>query len=111
MDAGQVEACSVSCTWDGTDARLKELRSEGYEVVVREVETGRFVSDEVLRRLRSDPRTVAIPVIVVSADATSGTFERLRAAGADAYLTKPIDIDEFLDVVERFLPNAGRAHP
>ena len=27
MDAGQVEACSVSCTWDGTDARLKELRS------------------------------------------------------------------------------------
>ncbi|WP_342110078.1 polyhydroxyalkanoate synthesis regulator DNA-binding domain-containing protein [Methylobacterium sp. SI9] len=29
--------------------RLKELRSEGYEVVVREVETGRFVSDEVLR--------------------------------------------------------------
>lgn len=29
--------------------RLRELRSEGYEVVVREVETGRFVSDEVLR--------------------------------------------------------------
>ncbi|MBE7198054.1 MAG: polyhydroxyalkanoate synthesis repressor PhaR [Parafilimonas terrae] len=29
--------------------RLKEFRSEGYEVVVREVETGRFVSDEVLR--------------------------------------------------------------
>ncbi|MEL6062189.1 MULTISPECIES: polyhydroxyalkanoate synthesis regulator DNA-binding domain-containing protein [unclassified Methylobacterium] len=29
--------------------RLKEFRSAGYEVVVREVETGRFVSDEVLR--------------------------------------------------------------
>ena len=29
--------------------RLRELRSEGYDVVVREVETGRFVSDEVLR--------------------------------------------------------------
>ncbi len=29
--------------------RLKELRSEGYEVVVREVETGRFVTEEVLR--------------------------------------------------------------
>ncbi|MGC5778742.1 polyhydroxyalkanoate synthesis regulator DNA-binding domain-containing protein [Methylobacterium sp. NFXW15] len=29
--------------------RVRELRSEGYDVVVREVETGRFVSDEVLR--------------------------------------------------------------
>jgi polyhydroxyalkanoate synthesis regulator protein len=29
--------------------RLKELRSEGYEVVVRDVENGRFVTDDVLR--------------------------------------------------------------
>jgi polyhydroxyalkanoate synthesis regulator protein len=29
--------------------RLKELRSEGYEVVVREVESGRFVTEDVLR--------------------------------------------------------------
>jgi CheY-like chemotaxis protein len=31
----------------------------------------------------------------------------LRAAGADAYLTKPLDVDEFLRVVERFLPPSG----
>jgi PAS domain S-box-containing protein len=59
--------------------------------------------EEVLRRLRADARTAAIPVIVVSADATAGSLERLRQAGADAYLTKPLDVDEFLAVVERFL--------
>jgi PAS domain S-box-containing protein len=59
--------------------------------------------EEVLRRLRSDPRTAYIPVIVVSADATPSSLERLRAAGADAYLTKPLDVDEFLRVLERFL--------
>ncbi len=60
--------------------------------------------DEVLRRLRSDPRTKSIPVIVVSADATAGVFERLKGEGANAYLTKPLDVDEFLRVVESFLP-------
>ena len=60
--------------------------------------------EEVLRRLRAEPRSAAIPVIVVSADATPATLDRLRAAGADAYLTKPLDVEEFLGTVERFLP-------
>jgi CheY-like chemotaxis protein len=60
--------------------------------------------EEVLRRLRADARTARIPVVVVSADATPSSLERLGAAGADAYLTKPLDVDEFLRVVERFLP-------
>ena len=59
---------------------------------------------EVLRRLREDPRTAGIPVVVVSADATTASVEELRTAGADAYLTKPLDVDEFLGVVGRFLP-------
>jgi PAS domain S-box-containing protein len=67
--------------------------------------------DEVLRRLRADARTARIPVVVVSADATPASLERLRAAGADAYLTKPLDVDEFLRVVERFLPGAPAAAP
>ncbi len=61
---------------------------------------------EVLRRLRADPRTAGMPVVVVSADATPASLERLRAAGADAYLTKPLDLDEFLRTLEQFLPEA-----
>jgi PAS domain S-box-containing protein len=60
--------------------------------------------EEVLRRLRSDRRTASIPVVVITADATRTAVERLRDAGADAYLTKPLDIDEFIETVERFLP-------
>ncbi|CAA9345352.1 MAG: diguanylate cyclase/phosphodiesterase (GGDEF & EAL domains) with PAS/PAC sensor(s), partial [uncultured Gemmatimonadaceae bacterium] len=65
--------------------------------------------EEVLRRLRGDARTARIPVVIVSADATPGSLERLRLAGADAYLTKPLDVDEFVRVVERFLPGARGA--
>jgi PAS domain S-box-containing protein len=55
--------------------------------------------DEVLRRLRADPRTADIPVIVLSADATRDQIERLKLAGASDYVTKPIDVPVFLRAV------------
>jgi PAS domain S-box-containing protein len=59
--------------------------------------------EEVLRQLRSDERTRDIPVVIISADATLSRIQRLRAAGADDYLTKPLDVDGFLAAVERAL--------
>jgi PAS domain S-box-containing protein len=56
--------------------------------------------EEVLRRLRADPRTEGIPVVIISADATRDSLERLRALGADAYLTKPLDLDDFMTTLE-----------
>ncbi len=54
---------------------------------------------EVLARLQKDESTRDIPVIVISADATSRQIERLMKAGARAYLTKPLDMGEFYRVV------------
>jgi signal transduction histidine kinase/CHASE3 domain sensor protein len=51
--------------------------------------------EEVLDRLRADPRTAGIPVIVISADAMPGRSAALRDAGAVAFLTKPIDVEAF----------------
>jgi PAS domain S-box-containing protein len=59
--------------------------------------------EEVLRRLRDDPRTREIPVIVISADATPATVKRLLESGARAYLTKPLDIDEFTEAIDEVL--------
>lgn len=55
---------------------------------------------EVLRHLREDEKTAAIPVIVVSADATEGQIERMLQAGAQKYLTKPFDVREFLSILD-----------
>jgi signal transduction histidine kinase/ActR/RegA family two-component response regulator len=72
---------------------------------------------DVLRQLREDPITAAIPVIIVSADATPGQVGRLLAAGAYAYLTKPLDVREFLQVLDQLLaptevlPSTRQAQP
>jgi len=67
---------------------------------------------EVIRRLQSDPLTEQVPVVVLSADATPSQIERLLAAGARNYLTKPFDIDPFLAVVDEMVGaavSAGRS--
>ena len=45
---------------------------------------------EVLRQLRADPRTAAMPVIALTAHAMAGDRERFMAAGFNGYITKPI---------------------
>ena len=58
----------------------------------------------VLQRLRVDPRTTGIPVVMLSADATEGQARRFRETGAEDYLTKPIDVSALLALLDRFLP-------
>ena len=59
--------------------------------------------EEVLRRLRADERMRDIPVIILSADATPAQAERLKARGAEDYLTKPLELVGFVEAVERAL--------
>ena len=56
--------------------------------------------DEVLRKLKADERTRNIPVYMLSADAMSGQIKRLKELGATDYLTKPLDIERFLILLD-----------
>jgi signal transduction histidine kinase/DNA-binding response OmpR family regulator len=58
---------------------------------------------EVLKELQQSAFTRDIPVVMVSADATPPQIQRMLAAGASEYLTKPIVISEFLAMLDRFL--------
>jgi PAS domain S-box-containing protein len=64
---------------------------------------------QVLAQLKADHSTRAIPVVVISADATAPQINRLLSAGARAYLTKPLDIAEFFRVVDEAISPAPEA--
>jgi CheY-like chemotaxis protein len=86
---------------------LELAREHQPDLVLLDLHLPDMHGSEVLRRLRADARTSRIPVVVISADATHTAVQDLMDAGADAYLTKPLDLDEFLRTLERFLPEAA----
>ena len=69
------------------------------DVVLLDLDLPDLTGEEVLRLLRADSRTQAIPVIVLSADATPAQLTRMQNEGIVAYLTKPLDIGLFLDTL------------
>jgi len=56
----------------------------------------------VLSQLRSSPATSAIPVVILSAGAAVDDSERVRAAGAQAYLNKPVSLSILMDTIKQF---------
>jgi PAS domain S-box-containing protein len=81
---------------------LDMARQHRPDLILLDVHLPDIPGDEVLRQIRADPRLHGTPVIVLSADATPHQIERLRAAGASEYLTKPIDVARFLALLDRF---------
>ena len=65
--------------------------------------------EEVLKHLKADERTARIPVVVVSADATNSRVERLLAGGAEAFLTKPLQVTRFMSLVDATLDEQAAA--
>ena len=59
---------------------------------------------ETTRRIKADPQLKAIPIIVVTSYALEGDEAKARAAGCDAYVSKPFSTRQMLAKVREFLP-------
>ncbi len=97
---GNVEVMAAAHGGRGLDL----VREHRPQLVLLDLHLPDIEGTEVLRRLKADPATAEIPVVVMSADATSYQSRSLKAQGASACLTKPIDIRELLMVVDRMVP-------
>jgi signal transduction histidine kinase/CheY-like chemotaxis protein len=73
------------------------------DLIILDLHLPDIPGSEVLTRLLADPTTKAIPVVILSADATPGRMSRLLEQGAQAYLTKPLNVRELLKLIDNTL--------
>jgi two-component system cell cycle response regulator DivK len=111
---------------DNADNRLlvrRLLRAFGYQVVDAENATK---AREILQTQRPDlilmdinmpdidgytltnelkamPNLMGVPIVAITANVMKGDRERTLSAGCDGYIEKPIDVDRFIEQVERFI--------
>jgi two-component system, cell cycle response regulator DivK len=86
---------------------LKLATEHGPTLVLMDIRLPDMDGVEALSRLRSDERTVSIPVLAITAEAMDGDRMRFQDAGFDGYLSKPIDIDELLTTVGQHCGQRG----
>ena len=86
---------------------LEQARQSLPGLILLDLQLPGMNGDAVLAELRNDPRTRHIPVVLLSADATPHSRERLLASGADDYISKPFKLDQLLDLLDRTLLNAA----
>jgi CheY-like chemotaxis protein len=104
----ELEGFEVIPAVDGQDA-LDKVKDAQPDVVTLDVMMPRVDGWEAAARLREDPETAHIKVILLSARAQESDIQRGERIGVDAYLTKPFDPDELIDVVRRMVAASGSA--
>ena len=85
----------VLTTADGADA-LRMVRSERPDIVILDRELPHLGGIRVCKRIRSEPRTAETPIMILSSNVENGDRVRALNAGADDYLSEPLDMEEFL---------------
>ncbi|KPV54486.1 hypothetical protein SE17_03470 [Kouleothrix aurantiaca] len=96
LDAGH----TVMSVGDGASA-LSVAASLQPDVILMDLSLPRLDGWEATRRLKENPATCGIPVIAFTAHALPNDLDRARAAGCDAVIAKPFEIDNFLRQIDR----------
>ena len=78
------------------------------DLVLMDIQLPDIDGVEALGRLRADERSASLPVLALTAQAMEGDRERFLAAGFDGYLSKPVDIAEFVATVKRYCEDGNR---
>ena len=91
------------------EAGINTARTEHPDLILMDIQLPGMDGLQATAVLKDDEETSSIPVIALTALAMKGDEERIRAAGCDGYIAKPIRYQEFLKVIEQQLAPAPPA--
>ena len=94
-----------------TDSRnaLEAARNFSPDLVITDIQLPHVSGLDLIRLIRKDEELARIPIMAVTAYSTSEDEERIRAAGAQAYVSKPISVVRFAETVEELLTTSSES--
>jgi two-component system cell cycle response regulator DivK len=77
------------------------------DLVLMDIQLPDINGFQAFERIRADPRTAAVPVVAFTASVTPTDRNRITQAGFSGFLSKPINLKEFLATIQRMLQGDG----
>lgn len=93
---------------DGVTA-LKQLSAAPYDLLLTDIHMPLMDGLKLVGLVRKDPHYADLPIIVVTTEGSRLSRERALGAGADAYITKPLQTAELIALIRRMLDPEQRA--
>jgi two-component system cell cycle response regulator DivK len=97
---------TIEASTGGDGVRLALERRP--DMILMDIQLPDIDGIEALRRIRSDPALDATPVLAVSASVMPDDQQKIVNSGFDAFITKPINLKQFFETVQRFLADGRK---
>ena len=99
----RLAGASVTLARDGADAITLLTHEPPFDCVLMDCQMPRMDGYTATRQIRRNPLWKDLPIIAMTANASSGDREQALAAGMDDHVAKPLDIDQLFSVLGRWL--------
>lgn len=86
---------------DGRDA-VEKAREVEPSLIIMDIQLPHVSGLDLIREIKADTALKSVPIMAVTAYAGKGDEEQIRAAGAEAYVSKPISVIKFIETVAQF---------
>lgn len=79
------------------------LKTEQPDLILMDINMPDVDGYTLTNELKMYPNLMTVPIVAITANVMKGDRERTLSAGCDGYIEKPIDVDKFIEQVERFI--------
>lgn len=96
-------------TRDGHNV-LELAREHKPDLILMDIQLPEISGLDVTKMLKEDPELKSIPVIAVTAFAMKGDEQKIREGGCEDYISKPISVTHFLEVIQKYITTQALKH-
>ncbi|AKB77895.1 response regulator receiver [Methanosarcina horonobensis HB-1 = JCM 15518] len=104
----ELNGIEVTQAVDGLEA-LDKIKNSLFDLVLLDIQLPGMGGLDVLKHIKEDPASQYIGVVALTAQVLVGDKQRFIDAGFIGYISKPIDVFQFMDELNTFLGHGGKA--